>query len=135
MGTVGMLALWPGDEPIGLLVGRVRSECGKSQYALAHLLAEASGRSSVTREFVSRWENGKRIPTPYWREHLGAVLGIPRDVLDRAVAVAQARRAAAKAAADHKTSAERTLGCEGPPTAAAQRRHRTKKPRTKRALT
>jgi transcriptional regulator with XRE-family HTH domain len=110
---VGMPPQSPDDESIGALVERVRSDRGKSQHALAELLAKASGNPSVTREDVSRWENGKRIPTPYWRRHLSAVLGIPLDVLDRAAAVAQARRAAAKAAADHQTGAERTLGDEG----------------------
>jgi hypothetical protein len=60
--------------------------------ALADLLAEASGNDSATRECVSRWENGKHIPTPYWRRHLSSVL-------DRAAAVAKTGRAAAKAAA------------------------------------
>jgi hypothetical protein len=77
-------------------------------------LSRRADAPNATREFVSRWENGKRIPIPYWCRHLSAALGIPLDVLDRAAAVAQARRAAAKAAADHQTGAERTLGYEGP---------------------
>jgi Helix-turn-helix len=55
---------WSDAEPIGRLVERVRADQGKSQHVLAELLAEASGNPSITREYVSRWENGKRIPPP-----------------------------------------------------------------------
>ena len=85
---------WRDDEPIDEVIARVRVDRGKSQQALAEDIARVSGDPRVTREYVSRWENRKRIPTPYWREHLGQVLGIPGDVLDRAAAVARMRRAA-----------------------------------------
>jgi transcriptional regulator with XRE-family HTH domain len=87
---------WRDDEPIDELIARVRLDRGKSQLSLAEDVARVSGDPRVTREYVSRWENRKRIPTPYWRRHLGHVLGIPRDVLDRAAAVARTRRAAAQ---------------------------------------
>jgi transcriptional regulator with XRE-family HTH domain len=87
---------WRNDEPIDELIARVRVDRGKSQLSLAEDVARVSGDPRVTREYVSRWENRKRIPTPYWRDHLGQVLGIPRDVLDRAAAVARTRRAAAQ---------------------------------------
>ena len=74
--------------PIGRLMEGTRVSIGQSQYALAERLREASGNLSVTREYVARWENGRRIPAPYWRQHLSTVLGIPRDDLDRAAAVA-----------------------------------------------
>jgi hypothetical protein len=84
---------WRDDEPIDELIARIRTNPGKSQLSLAEDVARVSEDSRVTREYVSRWENRKRIPTPYWRGHLGQVLGIPRDVLDRAAAVARTRRA------------------------------------------
>jgi transcriptional regulator with XRE-family HTH domain len=87
---------WRDDEPIDEVIARVRIDRGKSQLALAEDIARVSGDPRVTREYVSRWENRKRIPTPYWREHLGQVLGIPGDVLDRAAAVARMRRAAGR---------------------------------------
>ncbi len=61
---------------------------GQSQYALAERLRSESGNASVAREYVARWENGRRIPTPYWRQYLSSVLDIPREDLDRAAAVA-----------------------------------------------
>lgn len=78
-----------GDEPIGALIARHRDASGKSQYTLAEALARASGNPAVTREYVNRWEHHKRIPTPYWRRHLSAVLDIPIDTLDRAAAIAK----------------------------------------------
>lgn len=90
-----MTDLWPDEEPIDQLIERVRTGQGKSQYTLAEDLAEASKNPSVTREYVARWENRKRIPTPYWRHHLHTTLGIPRGVLDKAAQVAKSRRSAA----------------------------------------
>jgi transcriptional regulator with XRE-family HTH domain len=87
-----------GGQPIGALIERVRGEAGKSQEALAAALRAASGNHGVDREAVSRWENGKRIPTPYWRDYLSTVLGISLDLLDRAAAVARAQRAGGKSA-------------------------------------
>jgi tetratricopeptide (TPR) repeat protein len=45
------------------------------------------------RGMVACWETGRRIPTPYWRAHLATVLERPAAELDRAAAVARARRA------------------------------------------
>jgi transcriptional regulator with XRE-family HTH domain len=88
-----MLDRMPDDETIGALIARVRAARGKSQYSVADALLEVSGNTSVDREYVNRWETGKRIPTPYWRRHLGVVLDIPIDALDRAAAVSRAQRA------------------------------------------
>jgi transcriptional regulator with XRE-family HTH domain/tetratricopeptide (TPR) repeat protein len=85
----------PADQPIDVLIARARAAKGKSQHQLADLLRQASGNPGIDRGAVSRWEHGHRIPTPYWRRHLHTVLGIPPDALDRAAAVARARRAAA----------------------------------------
>ncbi|HEX6468446.1 MAG TPA: helix-turn-helix transcriptional regulator [Streptosporangiaceae bacterium] len=91
-----MVDEWRDDEPVDELIARVRIAQGKSQQSLADDVARVSGDTRITREYVSRWENAKRIPTPYWREHVGEVLGVPRDVLDRAAAVARTRRVAAQ---------------------------------------
>ena len=83
---------WPEGEAIGQLIARIRVSRGKSQYALADALATAAGNPSATRNYVNRWESGRRIPTPYWRQQLSVVLSIPIDVLDRAAAVAKRNR-------------------------------------------
>ncbi len=86
---------WLGEETTGDLISRARERLGKSQYALAEALREVSGRSdgAPDRTMVARWETGRRIPTPYWRVHLAAVLQLPAAELDRAAAAAKARRA------------------------------------------
>jgi transcriptional regulator with XRE-family HTH domain/tetratricopeptide (TPR) repeat protein len=85
---------WPDDESIGELILRVRLRLG-TQDALAEALREVSGNPSVDRKYINRWENGKRIPTPYWLGHLSEVLAVPLKVLERSVAIAKARRQAA----------------------------------------
>ena len=86
---------WLGEEAVGELISRARDRLGKSQYVLAEALREVSGRSDGVpdRSMVARWETGRRIPTPYWRVHLAAVLRLPAAELDRAAAVTRARRA------------------------------------------
>lgn len=86
---------WLGEETTGELITRARERLGKSQYALAEALREVSRRGDGVpdRTMVARWETGRRIPTPYWRVHLAAVLQLPAAALDRAAAAAKARRA------------------------------------------
>jgi hypothetical protein len=38
----------------------------------------------VTREIVSRWETGKRVPGPWWLRHLATVLQVPLERLEHA---------------------------------------------------
>ncbi|WP_020666364.1 helix-turn-helix transcriptional regulator [Amycolatopsis nigrescens] len=76
-------------ELISELVARSRRRRGLTQDALANLLAEASGNQSVTREEVSRWERGKRIPGPYWRDWLCRSLELPQDRLEHAAVAAR----------------------------------------------
>jgi transcriptional regulator with XRE-family HTH domain len=89
------MADWSRDEEtVGELISRARLMLGKSQYALADALREASQRSdgAPDRGMVARWETGRRIPTPYWRAHLATVLQLPAAQLDKAASVARARR-------------------------------------------
>jgi transcriptional regulator with XRE-family HTH domain len=86
---------WLVDLTVGELIARAREHLGKSQYALAAALREVSGRSDGVpdRSMVARWETGRRIPTPYWRGYLAAVLQLSPEALDKAAAVTRARRA------------------------------------------
>ena len=80
-------------EPVWRVIRRYRQRLGHSQYTLAKRLAEASGNRGLTREEVARWERGKRIPGPYWRHWLSAVLQVPQDKLDNAARCARKIRA------------------------------------------
>lgn len=67
---------------VGDVICALRSKLGWSQGRLADELGRASGHPSITREYVSRWEHGRKIPGPYWIGHLAAVLQVPRWVLE-----------------------------------------------------
>ena len=56
---------------------------------LAGQLNDVSGNSSIT-----SWERGKRIPGPYWRNWLCAVLDLPQQDADLAAAVTRRTRRA-----------------------------------------
>ncbi|QFZ20242.1 helix-turn-helix transcriptional regulator [Saccharothrix syringae] len=73
-------------EPISEVLPRLRRGHGLTQCELAARLLDASGNPSITREEVSRWERGKRIPGPYWRSWLCLVLDAPQHELERAAA-------------------------------------------------
>ncbi|EHR62410.1 helix-turn-helix domain-containing protein [Saccharomonospora cyanea] len=72
---------------------RVRKLRGLTQYQLADRLAELSNNSSVSRDEVARWERGKRVPGPYWRQWLSVALDVPSDQLLEAVRCGRIRRA------------------------------------------
>lgn len=80
-------------EPIWDLMRRVRKLRGLTQYQLADRLAELSNNSSVSRDEVARWERGKRVPGPYWRQWLSVALDVPSDQLLEAVRCGRIRRA------------------------------------------
>lgn len=67
------------------MLKRLRLERGWSQQRLAEALCEVSGRVTVTRQEVYRWESGRRAPK-FWLPHLAAVLGVPREDLERSIA-------------------------------------------------
>lgn len=81
-------------EPIWDLMRRVRKLRGLTQYQLADRLAELSNNSSVSRDEVARWERGKRVPGPYWRQWLSVALDVPSEQLLEAVRCGRLRRAA-----------------------------------------
>lgn len=86
-------------DAIGITIRIARHHAGYSQYRLADELVAVSGNTAVTREQVARWERGKRIPGPYWRQWLAIALGVSRRNLDAAAHVARVLRTAAKATA------------------------------------
>ncbi|MFC7326287.1 helix-turn-helix transcriptional regulator [Marinactinospora rubrisoli] len=65
------------------MIRRHREVRGWSQARLAEVLCQASGRPTVTRQEVYRWEAGRRVPR-FWLPFLAEVLDIPRATLERA---------------------------------------------------
>jgi transcriptional regulator with XRE-family HTH domain len=70
---------------LGDMIRRLREERGWSQERLAELLAEASGRPTVTRSEVYRWETGKRSPK-LWMPYLAKVFEVRQELLEAAKA-------------------------------------------------
>lgn len=79
-------------KPVFDVIAETRRDKGLSQDELAARLRAASGNSGITREDVSRWERGKRIPGPYWRSWLSQVLDTCPQELRAAAALARRYR-------------------------------------------
>jgi transcriptional regulator with XRE-family HTH domain len=66
---------------LGELIRDLRLAHGWSQGRLVAALEAASG-VRLGREYVSRWEHGKRSPRQFWLRHLATVLQVPLTVLE-----------------------------------------------------
>lgn len=76
----------------GSVIALRRRQLGLSQQQLAAKLCDLSGRSTVTRHEVSRWERDERIPTSEWLRWLSNALDIDIAFLERTTVVARPRR-------------------------------------------
>ncbi|MFI0453413.1 helix-turn-helix domain-containing protein [Actinomadura sp. 6N118] len=72
----------------GEYLARLRLATRKSQRQLSEALCLISGTSSVTRNEVSRWERGGRVPDD-WLPVLAVALGVSLEELERAAAYAR----------------------------------------------
>lgn len=61
---------------IGPLIRDLRLAKGMSLAELAAEVCRLSGRDTVTRHDVSRWESGRRSPQVYWRRYLAQALEV-----------------------------------------------------------
>lgn len=68
------------------LLMSLRQARGMSQTRLAEVLCDLSGRPTVTRTEISRYERGVRTPSPFWRHWLAVALEVPVSQLDQATA-------------------------------------------------
>jgi transcriptional regulator with XRE-family HTH domain len=91
----------------GQVLCELRLATGLSQGRLAEELNKVSGHATLTREEVSRWERGGRMPGRFWLPHLSAVLHVP---LARLEAV-KAGRAVAQPLSDCYSVAAGHAGC------------------------
>ncbi len=79
-------------ESLGPLIAARRRELGRSQERLAEQLCSVSGRLTVTKNEISRYEREERIPSADWLRHLALALALPLDTLERAAARTRAQR-------------------------------------------
>jgi transcriptional regulator with XRE-family HTH domain len=69
---------------LGAAIRELRESLGWSQSRLAAELCKVSHHATVTRENISRWESGKRVPGAWWLRHLATVLQVPIETLEQA---------------------------------------------------
>ncbi|NKQ55002.1 hypothetical protein HFP15_19145 [Amycolatopsis sp. K13G38] len=79
------------NQPISQVIRAARRQRQLSQYSLARELATLSGRPTITRDLVARWERGHQIPRQGTRQWLSVILQVPKDQLDVAAAAARRR--------------------------------------------
>ncbi|WP_328731127.1 helix-turn-helix domain-containing protein [Streptomyces caniferus] len=72
----------------GAYLASLRRHSGRSQRQFAAVLCAGSGAQSITRNEVSRWERGERIPD-VWLPTFAQVLGMPLHELEQAAAYAR----------------------------------------------
>jgi transcriptional regulator with XRE-family HTH domain len=69
---------------LGALIRELRESLGWSQSRLVAALCKVSDHATVTRENISRWETGKRVPDAWWLRHLATALQVPIEILEQA---------------------------------------------------
>lgn len=68
---------------LGAAIRELRESLGWSQSRLATVLCKVSHHATVTRENISRWETGKRVPGAWWLRHLATALQVPIEILEQ----------------------------------------------------
>jgi transcriptional regulator with XRE-family HTH domain len=63
-----------------------------SQTDVATELCRVSGRPTISRDEVKRWESGKVIPGPFWIDHLSRIFDTPAELLTHEAKVSRMDR-------------------------------------------
>ena len=80
-GSEGHLWGHSGVVAFGSLIRDLRDSRGWSQTQLADALCQVSGRPTISRDEIKRWETGKVIPARYWIGYLSQAFGVSQDLL------------------------------------------------------
>ncbi|MGW4485132.1 hypothetical protein ACWEOE_14995 [Amycolatopsis sp. NPDC004368] len=96
-------------ETIGALLCHLREAAHRSQADQAMRLSDLSGRA-VTRNEVSRWENERRLLTPFWQAHYAESFDIDSRLLRDAVAASRAARRKAGKGGDSTVQRREFIG-------------------------
>ncbi|MFI2764303.1 helix-turn-helix domain-containing protein [Streptomyces echinatus] len=79
------------DQFAELLV-RLRKAAGRTQEGQAAAINAVSGRDTMPRREINRYEHGQNIPTNHTLAHIAVACGLPPEHLQREAAAARARR-------------------------------------------
>ncbi|MFD5555927.1 helix-turn-helix transcriptional regulator [Streptomyces sp. NPDC127068] len=82
----------PSDETFGQLLRRLRAEAARTQDQQAEAVNAVSGRATLTRREINRYEHDQNIPTDYTVARIAVACGVPPEQLQRAAASARALR-------------------------------------------
>ncbi|MGW0757144.1 helix-turn-helix domain-containing protein [Streptomyces sp. NPDC002814] len=74
------------------LLYRLRKRAGRTQEQQAAAINTVSGRDTMTRREINRYEQAKNIPTNHTLAHIAVACGLPPESLQREAAAARARR-------------------------------------------
>ncbi|WHM36601.1 helix-turn-helix transcriptional regulator [Streptomyces sp. BPTC-684] len=74
------------------LLLRLRRDAGRTQDQQADAINAVSGRPTMTRREINRYEQGKNIPTNHTLAHIAVACGYSLEYLQREAAAARARR-------------------------------------------
>ncbi|WP_433080060.1 helix-turn-helix domain-containing protein [Dactylosporangium sp. CA-052675] len=84
------------EQAFGELLAHHRRQIGLSQQELAARICIESGRPTVTRHEVSRYERGRRLPTWALLTAIASSLNVPADEVRHAAAKERQRRRGAR---------------------------------------
>ncbi|MGW6911757.1 helix-turn-helix domain-containing protein [Streptomyces sp. NPDC054940] len=79
-------------DPFAELLLRLRQEAGRTQEQQAAAINAVSGRDTMTRREINRYEHGENIPTNHTLAHIAVACGFSPEQLQREAAAARARR-------------------------------------------
>ncbi|WP_040896632.1 helix-turn-helix transcriptional regulator [Streptomyces griseoaurantiacus] len=79
-------------DPFADLLLQLRQEAGRTQEEQAEAINAVSGRDTMTRREISRYENFENIPTNHTIGHIAAACGVPFEELQREAKAARARK-------------------------------------------
>lgn len=79
-------------DQFAVLLLRLRKKAGRTQEEQAAAINAVSGRDTMTRREINRYEQGKNIPTNHTLAHIAVACGLPPEHLQREAAAARARR-------------------------------------------
>lgn len=79
-------------DPFAELLLRLRKDAGRTQEQQADAINAVSGRDTMTRREISRYEKFENVPTNHTLAHIAAASGVPFEELLREAKAARARR-------------------------------------------
>ncbi|ELS55764.1 helix-turn-helix transcriptional regulator [Streptomyces viridochromogenes] len=79
-------------DPFAELLLRLRTDAGRTQEQQADAINAVSGRDTMTRREISRYEKFENVPTNHTLAHIAAASGVPFEELLREAKAARARR-------------------------------------------